>query len=132
MDAALRTVAEPRSSVLNRAWSAALAVWAGFVGLLPHVLHHVGPLAGAALLAGATGRLLFAAVGLVAAVPFLLRLRRRFSSWIAPAIALGLMAAAFSLSSFVVGPALAGEDEPAPAEPGIPGRQQPPGHEEHH
>jgi predicted PurR-regulated permease PerM len=80
-------------------------------------------------------RLLFAAVGFVAAVPFLLRLRRRFASWIAPAIALGLMAAAFSVSSFVVGPALGGEDDPAPRQSGVSEQQrqqQPATHDEHH
>jgi hypothetical protein len=34
-------------------------------GVLPHVLHHIGPLAGAALLAGAGGKLLFAVAGFV-------------------------------------------------------------------
>lgn len=117
-----------RATFLRRAWSAVLAAWAAFTGLLPHVLHHVGPLAGAALLAGATGRVLFGAIGFVAAIPFLLRLRRRFSTWRAPAIALALMAAAFSLSSFVVGPAIAGGED----EPSRPGIQQPAGHDEHH
>ena len=46
-------------------------MWGGLIGLLPHVLHHVGPLAGAAILAGAGGTLLFAAIGFVAAIPFL-------------------------------------------------------------
>ena len=38
--------------LVGRVRSAVLAAWGGFIGLLPHVLHHVGPLAGAALLAG--------------------------------------------------------------------------------
>jgi len=122
------TFARP-GSVLGRAWGVAVAAWGGFVGLIPHVLHHVGPLAGAALLAGATGRALFALIGFVAAIPFLLRLHRRFRTWIAPATALVVFAAMFSLSSFVIGPAIAGEDEPATPQPGI---QQPAGHEEHH
>jgi len=117
-----------RRSVFARAWSAALAVWGGFVGLLPHVLHHVGPLAGAALLAGAGGTILFAAIGFVAAIPFLLRVRRRFGTWRAPAIALAIFAAMFSLSSFVIGPAISGGDDPAP-QPGI---EQPAGHDGHH
>lgn len=127
------TVAEAieavRPSAVARLWSAALAVWGGFIGLLPHVLHHVGPLAGAALLAGATGRVLFAAIGLVAAVPFLRRLHRRFATWKAPALALAVFAAMFSLSSFVIGPAIAGGEESPPAQPGI---QQPAGHAQHH
>jgi len=116
---------EPRS-LAGRAWGGVLAAWGGLIGLLPHVLHHVGPLAGAALLAGATGRALFAAIGFVAAIPFLRRLHRRFGTWRAPAIALALFAAMFSLSSFVIGPAISGED--APARPGI----EQSGHDQHH
>ena len=116
---------EPRS-VVARAWSALLAVWGGVIGLLPHVLHHVGPLAGAALLAGATGTVLFAAIGFVAAIPFLLRLHRRFRTWRAPALALAIFAGMFSLSSFVIGPAISGEPAPRP------GIEQPAGHNGHH
>jgi hypothetical protein len=127
------TVAAPqtaeRRSFVARAWSAILAAWGAATGVLPHVLHHVGPLAGAAFLAGAGGRLLFAGIALVVSVPFLLRIYRRFRTWVAPAIAFALFAAMFSLSSFVIGPAIAGEDEPAQPQPGI---QQPAGHEEHH
>ncbi len=131
---AIELTAEPRS-LLARAWSVVLAIWGGFIGLLPHVLHHVGPLAGAALLAGAGGTALFAAIGFVAAIPFLLRLHRRFRTWRAPAIALAIFALMFSLSSFVIGPAIAGGgDEPTPAQPGIqqPAGQQPSGHASHH
>ena len=110
-----------------RVWSAALAVWGAVIGLAPHVLHHVGPLAGAALVAGATGKLLFAAIGFVAAVPFLVRLHRRFASWKAPVIALAAFAAMFSLSSFVIGPAITGGG--GSDEPGI---EQQGGHASHH
>lgn len=122
----MTSVALERPSLAGRVWGAVVAVWGGFIGLLPHVLHHVGPLAGAALLAGATGRALFAAIGLVAAIPFLRRLYRRFETWRAPAIALAVFAAMFSLSSFVIGPAISGDD--APARPGI----EQDGHEQHH
>lgn len=122
----MTTVALERPSLAGRVWGGLLAVWGGFIGLLPHVLHHVGPLAGAALLAGATGRVVFAAIGFVAAIPFLRRLHRRFRTWKAPAIALAVFAAAFSLSSFVIGPAISGEN--APARPGI----EDGGHAEHH
>lgn len=122
----MTTVALERPSFVGRIWGGLLAVWGGFVGLLPHVLHHVGPLAGAALLAGTTGRALFAAIGLVAAIPFLRRLHRRFRTWRAPAIALAVFAAMFSLSSFVIGPAISGDD--SPARPGI----QDDGHAQHH
>ncbi|MEX2032023.1 MAG: hypothetical protein WEA81_04065 [Dehalococcoidia bacterium] len=80
-------------------------------------------------MSGATGRTLFALLGFVAAIPFLRRLHRRFRTWIAPATALAVFAAMFSLSSFVIGPAIAGEDEPAQRRPSI---QPPAGHEEHH
>lgn len=111
----------------RRTWAALVAAWGAVIGLVPHILHHVGPLAGAALLAGAGGTVLFAVLGFVAAVPFLLRLYRRFRNWRAPAIALAVYAAMFSLSSFVVGPAIWGDD--SPARPGI---EQPDGHEQHH
>ena len=122
----MTTVALERPSFVGRVWGGALAIWGGFIGLLPHVLHHVGPLAGAALLAGVTGRALFAAVGFIAALPFLRRLQRRFRSWRAPAIALAVFVAMFSLSSFVIGPAIAGEDGPV-----RPATEQS-GHDEHH
>lgn len=86
------------------------SVIAAVLGLLPHVLHHAGPLAGAALLAGTTGSLLFGAVGLVAVIPFLLRLHRRFGSWRVPAGILTLMALMFSISAFVLGPAINSSD----------------------
>jgi hypothetical protein len=119
----------PRRSLIARAWSATLAAWGAFAGILPHVFHHVGPLAGAALLAGTGGTLLFAAIALAVSVPLLLKIYGRFGTWLAPAIALALMASAFSLSSFVIGPAIARSDEaPSPA----PGIEQPSGHDQHH
>jgi hypothetical protein len=125
----MNAVALERRSLPGRVWRAILAAWGAFIGVLPHVLHHVGPLAGAALLAGAGGRALFAAIGFVLAVPFLLRLYRRFTTWIAPATALAVMAVMFSISSFVIGPLITGDEDNAPPQPGI---EQPPGHEEHH
>lgn len=118
---------EPRPSLMRRAWSALVAVWGAFIGLVPHVLHHVGPLAGAALLAGTGGTLLFAAIGFVAAIPFLLRLYRRFRTWQAPMLALVIFAGMFSLSSFVIGPAISGGGSDKPS------AEQPSGdHESHH
>jgi len=107
----VRTLAIPLRGAAGRLWSALLAAWGVFIGLLPHVLHHVGPLAGAALLAGTGGTVLFAAIGFVAAIPLLVRLRRRFATWRAPAIALAIFAAMFSLSSFVIGPAISGDGD---------------------
>jgi hypothetical protein len=37
------------------------------------------------------------------------RLRKRFGTWLAPAIAFAVMAAAFAVSSLVIGPAISGE-----------------------
>jgi len=110
---------------LRRTWAALVAAWGALIGLAPHVLHHVGPLAGAALLAGTAGTLLFGAIGFVAATPFLFRLYRRFGTWRAPALALAVFAVMFSLSSFVIGPAISGSDEPP--RPGIEEN-----HEQHH
>lgn len=92
----------------GRVGAALLAAFGAVVGVAPHVLHHVGPLAGAAFLAGAGGRLLFGGIAFAVSIPFLLRIRRRFQNWLAPGIALALMAGAFSLSTFVIGPAISG------------------------
>lgn len=94
-----------------RVWSGLAALWVAVTGLAPHVLHHVGPLAGAAIVSGALGTSLFAAVGFVATVPLLLRLRRRFGSWKVPGLALALFALVFTFSTLVVGPAVTGGGE---------------------
>jgi len=102
------------------------------LGLAPHVLHHVGPLAGAAIFAGAGGTLLFGAIGLIAAIPFLLRVHRRCGNWRVPAALLASFAAMFSLSAFVIGPAITGEnDDPKPAVTS-PSGGSPGSHEDHH
>ena len=112
----------------QRALSALLAAWGLMTGIAPHVLHHVGPLAGAALLAGAGGRLLFAAIALIVSIPFLLRIHRRFKTWVAPGIALAAMTASFTLSTVLIGPLITGSKN-GPSQPGI---QQPGGHMGHH
>jgi hypothetical protein len=98
-------------------------VTAAILGAAPHVLHHAGPLAGAALVAGVTGQLLFGALAFVLAVPMLNRLRRRTGSWRLPGAVLALMTAAFAFSTLVVGPALTEDDEPP---------TKPADHEVHH
>jgi len=123
-------LAERPRSILARTWSAVLAAWGAFIGVLPHVLHHVGPLAGAALLAGAGGTALFGAIGFVAAIPFLIRLQRKFRTWRAPAIALVVFIIAFSFSTFVIGSALGGGSESS--SPSQPGPEQPSAHYRHH
>src|SRR6266498_1859344 len=89
-------------------WNALVGAIGVVVGLAPHVLHHIGLLAGTALVAGAGGTALFAILGLVASVPFLLRLRRRFGTWWAPAIGLAVFAVMFAVSALLVGPAING------------------------
>jgi hypothetical protein len=84
------------------------AAVAAVLGLAPHVLHHAGLLAGAALLAGTGGALLFGAVGFVAAIPFLLRVHRRCGNWRVPGALLAFFAVVFSISTFVIGPAMSG------------------------
>ncbi|GAB2856945.1 hypothetical protein [Nocardioides pacificus] len=106
------------------------------MGLLPHVLHHVGIFAGAFLVAGVAGNLIFGTAGLLLTIPLLLRLFRRFGTWKAPAIAVAVFAAMFSLSTFVLGPALTvGTSEPGP-DPGTPAPTQTsptdPAHDTHH
>jgi hypothetical protein len=93
------------------------AVAGAVLGLVPHVLHHIGLLAGAALITGATGNALFFVIGLGFSIPLLRRLYRRFRTWRAPAIAVAVFAGMFSLSAFVIGPAITGDspaDNPAP------------------
>ena len=90
---------------------------AGILGVAPHVLHHVGPLAGAALFAGIGGTLLFGAIGLVLAIPTLLKIHRHTAGWRVPAAALAAMAAVFSISAFVIGPAISGDAERADKSP---------------
>lgn len=86
------------------------AVLGGFgaavLGAAPHLLHHAGSIAGAALVAGSTGKVLFAAVGFIAAIPLLSRLHQRTGSWRVPVGALALLAPVFAFSSLIIGPAL--------------------------
>lgn len=100
-------------------WNAVTAVIATVMGLAPHVLHHIGLFAGAAFVVGAGGNLLFGAVGLLLSIPLLRRLHRRFGTWKAPAVALAVFAVMFSISAFVIGPAISSPDPtdtPQPAE----------------
>lgn len=68
-------------------------------------VRHVALFAGA-LFAGVGGSLLFGAVGFLAAIPFLLRVHRRSGTWRTPAVLLALFAVMFSISTFVIGPAI--------------------------
>lgn len=85
-------------------------------GVAPHVLHHVGPLVGTALVAGAGGTALFGLLGLAASVPMLLGLRRRFANWWAPGIALAVFTMMFLLSALVIGPLISGSGDATPTQ----------------
>lgn len=106
-----RPESDKHVGVFGTAWNALTALVGAIMGLLPHLLHHVGLLGGAVLVTGATGNVLFAVVGLVFSIPLLRRLHRRFDSWKAPALALGVFALMFSLSAFVIGPAISNGDQ---------------------
>ena len=94
-----------------RLWGGVVAFFGAVTGVAPHVLHHVGPLAGAALLAGFAGQVLFFVLGLALSVPILLKLYRRFGTPLAPAIAVIAFVAVFTFSSVVVAPLLTDSDE---------------------
>jgi len=91
-----------------------LAAIGTIVGLTPHALHHIGLLAGTALIAGTGGTVLFGIIGLAASIPILLRLRRRFGTWWAPVIGLAVFATMFAISAFVIGPAISGTGNQTP------------------
>jgi hypothetical protein len=118
----------PRRGIAGRVWAAVVVCWGVISGLAPHVLHHVGPLAGAALLAGFGGKALFFGLGLVLSLPMLRRLYGRFETWIAPALAVVVFAAMFTVSALVIAPRITGASD-QPSKPGI---QKPADHANHH
>jgi hypothetical protein len=120
-----------RTSMGARVWGAVVAAWAVVTGIAPHVLHHVGPLAGAALLAGFGGKAIFFALGLLLSLPMLRRLYRRFGTLVAPLLAVAAFAALFAFSSLVIAPRLTGSQKSPPA-PGIEQPSTPSGHAGHH
>ena len=117
MSTQVSTVRAP--SWLRERWNAATGAIGVVLGLAPHVLHHVGVLAGTALVAGSGGTALFGALGLVLSVPMLLRLHRRFGNWTAPAIGLAVFTAMFALSTWVIGPAISGSGDAGPSRPTV-------------
>jgi hypothetical protein len=98
-------------------WGALTGAVGAVMGILPHVLHHIGPLVGAAILTGAGGTLAFGLLGLALSVPMLLRLKRRFGTWWAPALGVVAFTALFLLSALVIGPAISGQGGQGPASP---------------
>lgn len=135
VDADTLTSGPARPRPLARTRIAVGATGAAILGLAPHVLHHAGPLAGAALLGGSSGNLLFAALGFAAAIPLLVKLRRRSGSWRLPGAVLALMAVVFAFSALVLGPAIAGSGDRATDEPASPPattQPAPDAHQAHH
>lgn len=106
----------PQASIARRILRALRASGSALIGagsgVAPHVLHHVGPLAGAAIVSGAVGTAVFGVAGLLLSAPLLWRLHRRSGGWRLPTAALALFTAMFALSTFVIGPAISGEDGP--------------------
>ena len=87
-------------------WAATRATFGALLGLAPHVLHHIGFLAGAAIPTGVLGNTVLYAVGILLSIPMLNRLRKRFGSWKAPVLGVAAFTAMFALSAFVIGPAI--------------------------
>lgn len=136
MDVTLQCLSSGNPQTARQRMAAILSsAYAAVLGLVPHVLHHAGPFAGAAIFAGTGGSLLFGALGLVAAIPVLLRVYRRCGNWRVPAGLLAVFAAVFSISTFVIGPAISGSDtgkgKPTPSKTssGAPAKE---GHDAHH
>ena len=105
---------------------ALVAAWAAVTAVVPHFLHHVAPVLGGAAVAGVGGSVLFAALGLLLMIPFLVRLYRRFGTWLAPLAAVALFGSIFLASTLVIGPMVRGGLRPAD------GAGQPPSHGETH
>lgn len=112
----------------GRVRNAMAAVWGTVSGVAPHVLHHIGPLAGAAVLAGTAGRVLFFLIGLAVATPMLIRLYRRFRTWAAPAIAVAVFALTYTVSSFYLGPLITAEATGPTESPAVTTTTDPHGH----
>ncbi len=117
---------------LRAGWAGIRAALGALLGLAPHVLHHVGIVAGTALLAGVWGNLALYVVGLLLSIPMLKRLHRRFGSIAAPTTGAAVFTVMFLISAFVLGPAIS----PAREGPVAPTTSQSPelgsGHEGHH
>lgn len=100
------TAGPGRQARVGGIWAGTRATFGALLGLAPHVLHHIGFLAGAAVLTGVLGNLVLYAVGMLLSIPMLIRLRRRFGSWKAPVLGVAAFTALFALSAFVIGPAI--------------------------
>lgn len=128
--AATDEISAPRGR-LAAIWNTLGAGIGAALGVLPHVLHHIGLIAGAALVTGTGGNVLFFALGLLLSVPLLRRLHARFGGWRAPAMAIAAFGVMFALSAYVIGPAIAGDPAPANS-PTTPSQVPADSHSDHH
>lgn len=118
---ALHSTSEGKESTAPKTlWASVRAGLGALLGLLPHVMHHIGLIAGAALLTGVGGSAALYAVGLVFSIPLLRRLKNRYRTWAAPAIGVAVFTALFALSALVIGPALTGAAPASPKPAGAP------------
>ena len=106
-------------SLSSRAYGVLSGAIGAIAGISPHVLHHIGPIVGTAVLTGAEGSALFGVIGFVVTLPLLVRLKRRFSTWMAPGVALAFFFGMFIVSTLWIGPAIrgAGPTAPSPVDP---------------
>lgn len=93
---------------LRSAWAATRAGLGSLLGLVPHVMHHIGIVAGTALLAGFWGNAALYVLGLVLSIPMFKRLHRRYGSIAAPILGISIFTALFLFSTLVLGPAING------------------------
>lgn len=115
----------PRRGRLGTIRDVVVAFVGAILAILPHVMHHIGLLVGTAFLTGAGGNALFYVIGLALSIPMLRRLYRRFGSWRAPGIAIAVFTAVFSLSAFVIGPAITGSGDDPGKSPSVPSEKAP-------
>jgi len=113
-------------------WASVRAATGALLGLVPHVMHHIGILAGAALLSGVWGNSLLYGVGLLLSIPLLNRLRKRFGTWKAPAIGVAVFTTMFLLSALVVGPAINPSSTPPAPQTSLPPASTTADHAAHH
>ncbi|MCG6567664.1 hypothetical protein [Tessaracoccus sp. ZS01] len=122
-------------SLLGTIWAGARATVGALMGLAPHVLHHVGFLAGAAILTGFLGNAVLYVAGLLLSIPLLRRIHRRFATWKAPAIGVVIFSTLFLFSTLVLGPLFnpdpgSGDEPDAPAPAATPAEEEHDGHHE--
>jgi len=97
----IQDVAVYGKGVRARAWSAMVTLWAVITGAAPHVLHHIAPIAGAALIGGVIGTTVFGVLAFLLTIPLLLRVRARTQSWRLPSMLVGLFAVMWLVSSLL-------------------------------